>query len=647
MADHLPRPFKGKKVLELGAAAGLPGIVSAFGDADDEPGAVVLSDYPDKGILARLEENVEANRRTSRVVVKVEGHAWGSADGLRDKFDVVLAADVLWMEHMHEALCKTLDRVLAPFGQVHIVAGLHTGRSVITSFLAMAKKHSLEPSEIYQVWITDPAVRHGWIDYVEKESMDERPLAFPVATATAGWMGYETNAQAIGMDIPIDPSLLNDAPMSESQGAADGIEGAMDGMMGERWFGGPGVMEVGDGWAGGCIQDDHRGDPGLGVPPSLEEQEQAALLPPTPPLSLTQPTYSKHDRKKRRRPPRPKDRDKDKDILAPLIDMDSEKMASCAHCGRSGHPSCMEIPQLGDIIRSYPWRCQECKECEICKAKGDDCDRGWHCDCLTPPLSRAPRGKWSCPMCYTKEPPAPPAAPPNSSSSKPPNRSRRKDPANSKSLSKSPVPPRAKRAVPQVLTPETESHEVDEYIEERPPSPSPSLASQPPLPPSEPEPEPEPRAIPFPTISPQTSTSPRHTLRFKRTSTTQQPQSSPTRPIKVRIRLTSKSDNEGPNKGTTEADSEGANDPFGGILSAADADTSKTVVGPADKERLTRAGLMQSRIVFILCHNLFVNLPTPGLRSSPSHTRAQISSISPSHHPNHLDPGRNSTSQQH
>jgi predicted nicotinamide N-methyase len=108
MADHLPRPFKGKKVLELGAAAGLPGIVSAFGDADDEPGAVVLSDYPDKGILARLEENVEANRRTSRVVVKVEGHAWGSADGLRDKFDVVLAADVLWMEHMHEALCKTL-----------------------------------------------------------------------------------------------------------------------------------------------------------------------------------------------------------------------------------------------------------------------------------------------------------------------------------------------------------------------------------------------------------------------------------------------------------------------------------------------------------------------------------------------------------
>ncbi|CAE6487132.1 unnamed protein product [Rhizoctonia solani] len=272
-----------------------------------------------------------------------------------------------------------------------------------------------------------------------------------------------------------------------------------------------------------------------------------------------------------------------------------ENMASCAHCGRSGHPSCMEIPQLGDIIRSYPWRCQECKECEICKAKGDDskmlfcdqCDRGWHCDCLTPPLSRAPRGKWSCPMCHTKEPHAPTPVPPNSSPSKPSNRSRRKDTTKSKSLSNSPVPNKAKRTIPQVLTPETESHEP----EERPPSPSPSLASQPPLPPSEPdhESEPEPQAIPFPTISPHTSTSPRHTLRFKRTSTTQQPQSSPTRPIKVRIRLTSKSDNEGPNKGITELDSEPANDPFGGILSAADADTTKTAVGPADKERFEKS----------------------------------------------------------
>ncbi|GAB1521924.1 hypothetical protein RhiTH_005023 [Rhizoctonia solani] len=174
MADHLPRPLKGKTVLELGAAAGLPGIVSAFGDREDEPERVVLSDYPDKGILARLEENVEANKRTSRVKTVVEGHAWGSADGLRERFDVVLAADVLWMEDMHEALCETLDRVVAPFGQVHIVAGLHTGRGTITSFFDTAKKHHLEPSEIYQVRINEPGTRHAWRDHVEGETMEER-----------------------------------------------------------------------------------------------------------------------------------------------------------------------------------------------------------------------------------------------------------------------------------------------------------------------------------------------------------------------------------------------------------------------------------------------------------------------------------------
>ena len=37
-----------------------------------------------------------------------------------------------------------------------------------------------------------------------------------------------------------------------------------------------------------------------------------------------------------------------------------------------GHPSCMELTSIGDIIRSYPWRCIECKICEVCNEKGDD-----------------------------------------------------------------------------------------------------------------------------------------------------------------------------------------------------------------------------------------------------------------------------------
>jgi hypothetical protein len=67
-----------------------------------------------------------------------------------------------------------------------------------------------------------------------------------------------------------------------------------------------------------------------------------------------------------------------------------ELMITCDECGRSGnarsiyqfehcadtllpgHPSCMKLTEMGDILRSYPWKCIECKNCEICGKKGDD-----------------------------------------------------------------------------------------------------------------------------------------------------------------------------------------------------------------------------------------------------------------------------------
>ncbi|KAF5341910.1 hypothetical protein D9611_001573 [Ephemerocybe angulata] len=90
-----------------------------------------------------------------------------------------------------------------------------------------------------------------------------------------------------------------------------------------------------------------------------------------------------------------------------------ERMLTCLECGRSGHPSCMELDNIGDIIRSYPWRCIECKICELCQEKGDDarllfcdqCDRGWHMYCLVPPMPEAPDGTWVCPQCVAPGPP--------------------------------------------------------------------------------------------------------------------------------------------------------------------------------------------------------------------------------------------------
>jgi hypothetical protein len=116
-------------------------------------------------------------------------------------------------------------------------------------------------------------------------------------------------------------------------------------------------------------------------PPSLEEQQlQTTQLPPTPPLSYTQPKHSVAKRRRRKERvqkivPDPEcsfcqgdDQKNNKSGLA-------EPMVSCTLCGRSGHPSCIQIPQLADVIRTYSWRCPECKECEICKAKEDDVSR--------------------------------------------------------------------------------------------------------------------------------------------------------------------------------------------------------------------------------------------------------------------------------
>ncbi|KAL4268783.1 MYST (SAS/MOZ) family protein [Pleurotus pulmonarius] len=84
-----------------------------------------------------------------------------------------------------------------------------------------------------------------------------------------------------------------------------------------------------------------------------------------------------------------------------------ELMVSCIECGRKDHTSCISAEVVGDVVRSYPWRCSDCKICEVCLNKGDEakmvfcdhCDRGWHQDCLNPPLEETPHGNWHCPEC--------------------------------------------------------------------------------------------------------------------------------------------------------------------------------------------------------------------------------------------------------
>lgn len=85
-----------------------------------------------------------------------------------------------------------------------------------------------------------------------------------------------------------------------------------------------------------------------------------------------------------------------------------EEALSCSQCRSLHHPSCLQLAvRTVARVKTYPWRCNECKLCETCSATGDEskllmcdaCDRGYHTYCLNPPLEALPAGEWICDIC--------------------------------------------------------------------------------------------------------------------------------------------------------------------------------------------------------------------------------------------------------
>ncbi|XP_069738323.1 zinc finger protein neuro-d4 isoform X1 [Phaenicophaeus curvirostris] len=86
----------------------------------------------------------------------------------------------------------------------------------------------------------------------------------------------------------------------------------------------------------------------------------------------------------------------------------AEELIACADCGRAGHPSCLQFTvTMAAAVRTYRWQCIECKACSLCGTAEnddqllfcDDCDRGYHMYCLSPPMAEPPEGSWSCHLC--------------------------------------------------------------------------------------------------------------------------------------------------------------------------------------------------------------------------------------------------------
>lgn len=135
--SHCP-PGKRVKLLELGAAAGLPSIVLAKKYPEI---SVTASDYPDPDLIRTLTENVTDNGVSANC--RAVPYGWGSNPSAllpsddNEKFDVVLAADTIWNPEFHDLFIEALQLSLkvSPHARAYLFAGLHTGRYTIQSFL--------------------------------------------------------------------------------------------------------------------------------------------------------------------------------------------------------------------------------------------------------------------------------------------------------------------------------------------------------------------------------------------------------------------------------------------------------------------------------------------------------------------------------
>ncbi|KAK6204992.1 uncharacterized protein RJT21DRAFT_12371 [Scheffersomyces amazonensis] len=149
-ADYLDKNavdlVKNKKILELGAASGLPGLVSALNDAK----LVVSTDYPDPDLLSHIQYNFDLlneqyKGQLSKYIVK--GYIWGNNVGPilypkeeedkelsdkeisevedEDKFDLIILSDLVFNHTEHHKLLTTCRKTLKKDGKCLVVFSPH------------------------------------------------------------------------------------------------------------------------------------------------------------------------------------------------------------------------------------------------------------------------------------------------------------------------------------------------------------------------------------------------------------------------------------------------------------------------------------------------------------------------------------------
>ncbi|CCF54316.1 hypothetical protein NDA11_002811 [Ustilago hordei] len=252
-------PTTSISILELGAGTGLPSITAALLPPAAAPLVVVASDYDEPALISELRLNVRRNVASApdevRKRIKVVGHIWGkNTEELLDclpasaggGFDSVLLADCLWDPLSHADLLKTVVRVLKreKGARVNVIAGLHTGREKVTSFIRRAYRAGLRLAPVHNpdIW---PALE----DDAEKQDADaarvgnealakagERILELEVCgnTPIQSDSTTEEKEEAEGKEGEDEPRLTANRRLFKIEGYGEETEG--DVKLRNRWL---------------------------------------------------------------------------------------------------------------------------------------------------------------------------------------------------------------------------------------------------------------------------------------------------------------------------------------------------------------------------------------------------------------------------
>lgn len=155
--EHAEELVKGKRVLELGAAAALPSVICGLNGA----AKVVATDYPEPGLLNSIQYNVEHNL-IPEGIMETRGFIWGndkaSIYGVEqklvineeEKFDLIILLDLVFNHTEHLKLLQDCRDLCKKNGKVFVVFSPHRPKLLEKDleFFETAKQYDFKPEKI-------------------------------------------------------------------------------------------------------------------------------------------------------------------------------------------------------------------------------------------------------------------------------------------------------------------------------------------------------------------------------------------------------------------------------------------------------------------------------------------------------------------